>query len=401
METITEENINNKEDDENSEFYFESDHLALRNNKDYLSLLKTVVTLEALRIKSLEDLDTLISCRKKALNDPLSFAKQLQNGCHLELPGSRKIPDIPKIDFSQYTVYGSDTRMGPQTRPKETPSICEKKIDDNKRLVRGRIFDDSKPETFNQPWTDEEQMRLDRLLEKYPEETIQMRRWTKIANELGNRTPKQVSSRVQKYEIKLKQVAMTFRKGNKSETSAHSRLGKRKRRGNRASTFFPYKEFDSCENNDDDNMDIDKNNYDNSIDGVSSNPSGYCDDSNSSERSEGHTQRVYTHIEMLQRIKIEKNDDTNLSHGHFGFKCAGCKSEPIRGTRWHCAECHNVDIDFCSDCVITQIDSSTLHSINHKFIPYDKTKKTNNYDLEYFPSSFSGSSYLDSNYITG
>ncbi|XP_044010407.1 ZZ-type zinc finger-containing protein 3 [Aphidius gifuensis] len=308
METITEENIKieEEEEDENSEFYFESDHLALRNNKDYLSLLKTVVTLEALRIKSLEDLDTLISWRKKALDDPLSFAKQLQDGCHLELPGSRKIPDIPKIDFSQYTVYGSDTRMGPQTRPKEPAPVCEKKIDDNKRLVRGRIFDDSKPETFNQPWTDEEQMRLDRLLEKYPEETIQMRRWTKIANELGNRTPKQVSSRVQKYEIKLKQVALTFRKGIKSETSTHSRLGKRKRRGNRASTFFPYKEFDNCENHDDvddNNMDIDKNNCDNSIDGVSSNPSGYCDDSNSSERSDNHTQRVYSHIEMLQRIK--------------------------------------------------------------------------------------------------
>ena len=31
-------------------------------------------------------------------------------------------------------------------------------------LVRGRVFDHSKPQTFNQPWTPEEQRRLEELL---------------------------------------------------------------------------------------------------------------------------------------------------------------------------------------------------------------------------------------------
>lgn len=52
-------------------------------------------------------------------------------------------------------------------------------------MVRGRAFDESKPETFNQLWTVEEQRRLEELLIEYPPEEVEMRRWTKIANALG------------------------------------------------------------------------------------------------------------------------------------------------------------------------------------------------------------------------
>ena len=55
----------------------------------------------------------------------------------------------------------------------------------NQILVRGRAFDESKPETFNQLWTVEEQRRLEELLIEYPPEDVEMRRWTKIANALG------------------------------------------------------------------------------------------------------------------------------------------------------------------------------------------------------------------------
>ena len=59
-------------------------------------------------------------------------------------------------------------------------------------MVRGRVFDQSKPQTFNQPWTGEEQKRLEELLEEYPSEEVEMERWKKIATCLGNRTPIQV-----------------------------------------------------------------------------------------------------------------------------------------------------------------------------------------------------------------
>lgn len=53
------------------------------------------------------------------------------------------------------------------------------------------------------PWSTEEQKRLEELLLIYPPEPIELRRFKKIAAALGNRTAKQVSSRVQKYFLKL------------------------------------------------------------------------------------------------------------------------------------------------------------------------------------------------------
>ena len=74
--------------------------------------------------------------------------------------------------------------------------------------MRGRIFDSSKPQTFNQPWTPQEQRRLEELLEEYPSEEIEMERWKKIATCLGNRTAIQVQSRVQKYFQKLQKAGL-------------------------------------------------------------------------------------------------------------------------------------------------------------------------------------------------
>jgi hypothetical protein len=79
---------------------------------------------------------------------------------------------------------------------------------DGKLLVRGREFNQRKPETFNQLWTPEEQKRLEELLVVYPPEHTEMERFRKIAKALGNRTPLQVQSRVQKYFIKLQKAGL-------------------------------------------------------------------------------------------------------------------------------------------------------------------------------------------------
>lgn len=57
-------------------------------------------------------------------------------------------------------------------------------------------------------WTVEEQRRLEELLVEYPPEEIEMRRFAKIAKALGNRTTKQVASRIQKYFIKLHKAGL-------------------------------------------------------------------------------------------------------------------------------------------------------------------------------------------------
>lgn len=104
------------QDEESGEFYFESDHLALKGNKDYTTLLKTIVILEAQRVQAIEDLDKLLSIRSKALKDPISFVAQIQNGELPELPGPQKVADIPYIDWTQYNIAIPDLRMRPQTR---------------------------------------------------------------------------------------------------------------------------------------------------------------------------------------------------------------------------------------------------------------------------------------------
>lgn len=63
--------------------------------------------------------------------------------------------------------------------------------------------DESKLVTHNLPWSDDEQKRLEELLQIYPDEPVQAQRFNKISAALGTRTPRQVASRVQKYFIKL------------------------------------------------------------------------------------------------------------------------------------------------------------------------------------------------------
>lgn len=58
-------------------------------------------------------------------------------------------------------------------------------------------------DTHKRAWSDKEQRRLEELLEIYPDEKVQARRFAKISEALGTRTPRQVASRIQKYFLKL------------------------------------------------------------------------------------------------------------------------------------------------------------------------------------------------------
>lgn len=50
---------------------------------------------------------------------------------------------------------------------------------------------------------------------------------------------------------------------------------------------------------------------------------------------------------------------------HYGFKCEGCNTEPIEGSRWSCIDCLHL-ISLCSNCKISEWTSET-HSNNHNF----------------------------------
>lgn len=94
-----EENCNqNKEKEENDdEFYFESDHLALRGNADYRSVLRTIVILEAQKIEAAKHIDQIAETQRNALNDPEIFIKKLASGESLNLPKSIDIQNVSAI----------------------------------------------------------------------------------------------------------------------------------------------------------------------------------------------------------------------------------------------------------------------------------------------------------------
>lgn len=79
---------------EDDEFFFESDHLALRGNADYRAVLRTIVILEAQRIEATKHIDRIAEVQRDAMRDPEEFLKRLQSGQSLELPGRISIQEV-------------------------------------------------------------------------------------------------------------------------------------------------------------------------------------------------------------------------------------------------------------------------------------------------------------------
>ncbi|XP_014222526.1 ZZ-type zinc finger-containing protein 3 [Trichogramma pretiosum] len=378
-------------------FYFESDHLALKGNEDYHNLLKVVVTLQALRSQAVKDLEQLHNAKKEALMDPIAYVEKLKNGDLPEYPGPLPIPEIPDIDFSKYKSVQPDENMRPITRnirstvakktnlnQQSTSKLLEASTVSGKPKVRGRDYDESKPGTFNQLWTKQEQERLQELLEIYPTEEIEMKRWTKIANALGTRTPKQVCSRVQKYFLKLSKVGLPI-PGRQPKVKSDRRFSAKARQNiaTKRSTFFPHEHLE-------DEFFHSSYHYNNS-------------DTNSGSES---IKKEYTcepmHIQLLRNIKGETFTEYEKNYTHTGHKCYICNMNPIRNIRWECQDC--ADINLCTDCAVAQLEAEDpLHPPDHMMSVHRPPKMSshNGYDVDYMPHKFNKGSYnyLDMNYI--
>lgn len=81
---------------EGDEFYFESDHLALRGNSDYRSILRTIVVLEAQKIEATKHIDEICEAHRIATSDPESFVARLASGKKLNVPGPINIQNVSK-----------------------------------------------------------------------------------------------------------------------------------------------------------------------------------------------------------------------------------------------------------------------------------------------------------------
>ena len=84
-------------------FFFESDHVALKGNKDYQNMLRAICLLEAQRTQSVKDMDRLIECERECLSDPIGFVGKLQNRVDPGLPRPIRVASLPMVQWEKYT----------------------------------------------------------------------------------------------------------------------------------------------------------------------------------------------------------------------------------------------------------------------------------------------------------
>ncbi|GFO42076.1 ZZ-type Zinc finger-containing protein 3-like [Plakobranchus ocellatus] len=423
-------------------YYFETDHAALKENSDYRSLLYTIALLEAQRQQAAKDIDALYKAQADALENPLSFVEQLQKGTDLALPKSQKIAELPDIQWEKYSTNTNFSSFGSSsqhmTRNKKIPNdagdnsmgrLKSKLIhglnaltnessnqvgstgsDSDVVVVRGRAKDKSKSVTFNQLWTAEEQQRLEHLLIQFPPEEVESRRWTKIADALGNRTAIQVASRVQKYFLRLAKEGLPI-PGRMPNLSTYVKKGShRHHRYNRVyhnSTFLQAHTPPVWMKDEDED-------YSSSIHSSFSVRPGHHSEDNTPAMSETASTRdessdeddlpqelvntpEYQELQRLKKLKKQMLAQQHTSATkHIGYKCDKCGCEPIVGTRWHCIDCPaDMSFDFCEDCSDTSFQKDK-HDSSHRLHPYKHAVL----DSDYMSTSTATDyNYLDPNYM--
>ncbi|XP_004518946.1 ZZ-type zinc finger-containing protein 3 [Ceratitis capitata] len=340
--------------DEDSTFYFESDHLALRGHPDYTNMLRTIAALEVQRTRLLQQIDELELAKQRYLDDPDLLLKKLRNNEAIIAPNYMTIEKLPEIKTNLDILPNIDIKV------KEEPDF-----DIKPTTVRGRVVDQSKPETFNQLWSCEEQRRLEELLIEYPAEAIESRRYVKIAKALGNRTPQQVCSRVQKYFQKLHDAGLPIpgrrpknRRGGQSKTKHFFR----------PTTFFPA--FNVPVHMPDDDFSLDDlqtatspqpiETRNNSIETVPE-ASAPCPVFHSKEDRE----RV---LKILNKVKEEKmNTPEGYNPDPLAPLCEKCRVSAISRLIWRCNTCY-MYLNQCSDCVVSQVLSQNFEHLTHDVV---------------------------------
>lgn len=395
----------------------------------YQRLLQTIGVLEAQRTQAILDLETLARHQREALSDPISFVEQLQKRVNLGLPCPQRVVQLPEIGWEQYTSGLGDferefcdkkrkTRrlklifdQGLPARPKSPvepkkegesstmySSLPTSDAPENGRqtqMIRGRICHPNKSDTFNQLWTVEEQKKLEQLLVKFPPEEVESRRWQKIADELGNRTAKQVASRVQKYFIKLTKAGIPV-PGRTPNLCMYTKKASSKRQHHlnkhlyRPSTFLTSYEPPVYMDEDDE-----RSAYYSSVQDPS------ADDSDEETIPvELRNLPEYKELLELKRLKkqaLQEIHEDKAGVRHVGYKCDVCGMEPIQGVRWHCQDCpQDNSVDFCSNCSDCLFKTET-HKPNHHLEPVHQPDTF--LDRDYCLPQSTGYNYLDPNYF--
>ncbi|KAI9496641.1 hypothetical protein BDB00DRAFT_808170 [Zychaea mexicana] len=282
--------------------------------------------------------------------------------------------------------------------------------------------------TYNQPWSDEEQRRLEELLEIYPDEQVQAQRFNKISKALGTRSARQVASRVQKYFIKLAKLGLPV-PGRvsipPSSTTKHSRGG-----GNRRGKISKVKSrggSSSASSNSTANtaaasaasvartakpaMRTSGAGYNTMVSGGITNtrisgahyltthgpPSALMSDDEDSDVKQAMLNATNPKA-AIQQVEGTGGDPlSSASIIHEGYACDGCGTEPIVGVRYKCTVCDvSEEIDLCSKCMAAGTFQNDHHTPDHPFEAIHVANPLPYYaDNDYAPNEYLGEySYL-------
>uniref|UniRef100_A0A672LAX9 ZZ-type zinc finger-containing protein 3 n=1 Tax=Sinocyclocheilus grahami TaxID=75366 RepID=A0A672LAX9_SINGR len=332
------------EEEEEDVYYFESDHLALKHNKEYVQVYAV--------------LSEVISSGKPRY--ALSFNPCFRSDAFLEKSHTRRV------------TFNSSSG-----------------------LKLGRLCDQNKPDTFNQLWTIEEQKKLEQLLLKFPPEEVESKRWQKVADELGNRTAKQVASRVQKYFIKLTKAGIPV-PGRTPNVCMYSKKPSSKRQHHlnkhlyRPSTFLTSYEPPVYMDDEDERSHFFNSLQDNEADDSD-------EDGVPVELRHLPEYKELLELKKLKKQKLQEIQAESAVTQHVGYKCDICGMQPIQGVRWHCQDCPQDNaMDFCSSCSNCSFKTET-HKPTHRLEPVCQAETF--LDKDYCLPQSTGYNYLDPNYF--
>lgn len=215
-------------------------------------------------------------------------------------------------------------------------------------------------------WSCEEQRRLEELLIEYPAEAIESRRYVKIAKALGNRTPQQVCSRVQKYFQKLHDAGLPIpgrrpknRRGGQSKAKHFFR----------PTTFFPAFNVPVHMPEDDFLMgDLQTSSSSLPTDTRKVSTETLLKDAiaNGIEvQNDDDRERV---IKILTIIKDEKlKTPEGYNPDPLAAMCETCCVSAISRLHWRCNTCYRY-LNQCSDCIVTQLLAHNFEHLSHDVV---------------------------------
>ncbi|KAJ2784919.1 ZZ-type zinc finger-containing protein 3 [Coemansia javaensis] len=288
-----------------------------------------------------------------------------------------------------------------------------------------------KPASYNLPWSDEEQMRLEQLLVEFPEEEVANDRWRKISEALGTRTMRQVASRVQKYFIKLARAGLPV-PGRTPDTSAwttfaHHRAtplsappttttaaasaasaARRKRR--RVDFTSSEDDGDYADDNSDDSDDVPlatvlalqpaPTDCKPQPPAAAAAAADHKAQMMPAADRKGKQVEVFTHqyeVEAPRMAPVVQTPALRSAKAvHLGYRCDSCLAEPIVGVRWHCLECGGGGnaVDLCDECREEGAFETEQHRAAHRLHPCRDAEMEPYYANEVAAAALQEYSYL-------